>query len=320
MTAKLISLTSPYWRPIGPANMKKYFLISLILFLAPATVSAATLSFRATPAHAGAGDVIRVDVLVQSAIPTNAFSGTVVYTGAALEPVAISDGNSIVSLWITHPAFSTASASVPFAGVVPGGFSGDAGIVFSMLFRARAAGEVNFALLNAEVLRNDGAGGTEPTAATPLTIRIGERALGGYREPPDTVPPEPFFAAAGDDPQLFGGRSYLVFSTVDKGSGVDRYEVAESRVPSFLFPLVPLSWHVAESPYVLADQTLTNTIYIRASDRAGNERLSVYPPKHLFTAYEGSALLAILLTVVLLYGRGWGRRPKKTNDIASTRV
>lgn len=291
--------------------MQKYIPILLFsLLLLPATVSAATVSLHATPAIIGAGDTVRVDVLLDSAIPSNAFSGTISYSGVVLEPVSILDGNSIVSLWITRPTIPVADTRISFAGITPGGFSGTGGTLFSILFRAKAAGVANISVEGIEVLRNDGAGGEEPVTTKQLVLAIGQKSLGGYTEPSDAVPPEAFVAYESSDGELFDGKDYIVFTTVDKGSGVDYYSIAESRVPTFLHWLIPLSWSREESPYVRADQNFTSTIYIKAVDRAGNERLSVFPPRHLFTAYE-VALLGILIGVVLLLRGRWGRRLAK---------
>lgn len=291
-------------------HIHKYIVIISILLALPASAFAATISLRAAPARAGAGDTIRVDVLLDSAIPTNAFSGALSYS-ATLEPVAVSDGNSVINLWITHPIAPAAGMPIAFAGITPGGFSGTGGVLFSVLFRAKVAGTANVALTDVEVLRNDGEGGKEPVTLKPLTLSIGSKPLGGYTEPPDTTPPESFTIYLGNDPQLFGGRNYLVFMAVDKDSGIDHYAVAESRLPPFLHFFFPLSWNITETPYVIADQNLTSTLYIKAVDRAGNERLGIYPPRHLFTAYEMVVLLVILLGVVLFWQRGWGRRFKR---------
>lgn len=292
---------------------KRFNIFCLLFFLAitPSAVSAATISFRATPERVGVGDVVRIDVLLDSTVLVNAFSGSVSYT-AMFELVAVSDGNSLVNLWIARPVLPPRGASIGFAGITPGGFSGDDGILFSVLFRAMAQGAALVSLSDVEVLRNDGAGGVEPTTVRALTLSLVPESLGGYAEPDDTIPPELFEISLGGDVELFDGLAYAVFTSADKGSGIDRYEVAESRVPSFLLRFFPFRWRAATSPYELSDQRLTSAIYVKAVDRAGNERVSVFPPQHLFTQYENIVLLVILIGVVLLLrirrARGWGRR------------
>lgn len=291
-------------------SMKRHIhiIFCAVLMFMPAAVSAATVSFRAFPHDVGTGDIVRVDVLLDSNIPINAFSGTVSYSSAMLEPTAVSDGNSIVNLWVIHPEVPVGGAPLTFTGITPGGFFGDSGLLFSVLFRAKGAGIADISIKDGQMLRNDGTGGKEPLTLKPLSLRIEAKPQGGYKEPADTIPPEPFIVSLGADPQLFDGRRYLVFTAVDKGSGIDHYALAESRVPTFLFWLFPLLWHETISPHVIADQNLTSAVYVKAIDRAGNGRLSVYPPRYFFTVYEKSILLAILIVVVLLYWRGRGRR------------
>lgn len=297
-------------------TIKKYIFIFVTSLLAavPASAAAATILLQATPATIGVGDTVRVDVLLNSAIATNAFSGTLSYSNS-LEPTAISDGNSIISLWITHPSVPTAGTPVTFAGIVPGGFSGDNGVLFSVLFKVVGTGAAQVFLGNdLEVLRDDGKGGREPTSANALVLDISPTSSGGgYVEPVDRTPPEPFTISLASDPQLFGGRYYLVFMAVDKGSGMDHYAVAESRLPAFLSVFFPLTWSTTTSPYMLADQKLTSTVYIKAVDRAGNERLSVFPPRYFFTSYEWGALLVILIGVAFLWKIKRGRRSRKNS-------
>lgn len=289
------------------------FCALLFLVLLPVAASAATVSLKATPERVGAGDTVRVDIILDSATPVNAFSGAVSYSRAMLEPVAVSDGNSLINLWITHPDIPVAAGEpIVFAGITPGGFSGNSGILFSVLFKATVAGAGHVSIEDIEILRNDGVGGEEPVTLRTMALPIAQESLGGYAEPTDAIPPESFTVSLGNDAELFDGRNYIVFISADKDSGVDRYAVAESRMPSFLFRLFPLSWHAATSPYALADQNLTSTVYVKATDRAGNESISVFPQQHLFTPYENVALLVILIVVVLLWHirqkRGRGRR------------
>jgi len=282
-------------------------LTSLFLLL-PMTGSAATLSISVTPAQIGVGDEMLVTVLLDSAIPTNAFSGTLVIPPDILETIGVVDGNSIINMWITRPTVSSDTGTIAFAGITPGGFSGNDGTLFSVLVRAKMSGTARLSLKDSVLLRNDGEGGEELVVAQPYTISVKNTALGGYIEPEDVTAPEPFTAHQGVDPELFDGQAYLAFTAVDKGSGIDQYVLTETRLPAFLLQFFPLRWATVSSPYVLGDQHLTSTIYIKALDRAGNERLSVFPPQHLLTVYEKYLVVGILLIVVLLWQIGWGRR------------
>jgi len=284
-------------------NMQKQIFLSIasILLVMPASASAATISFRAAPATVGVGDEVRVDVLLDSAVAVNAFTGTLSYPSSILEPSAVSDGNSLINLWLTHPTVN-AGSPISFVGITPGGFSGNGGILFTVLFRAKSAGTANISIENnIEILRNDGAGGNEAVTLKPITIFVQSKSSGGYKEPADITPPEPFNAYLSTNLGTSSEQNTVVFMTVDKGSGIDHYLAAESRWPSFILGIFPLSWEEAASPFTLNDQNLTSTVYIKAVDRAGNDRISVFPRTHLFTAYEEVIILVILIAGVLLF-------------------
>ena len=56
---------------------------------------------------------------------------------------------------------------------------------------------------------------------------------------------------------------FLIFSTTDKQTGIDCYEIKEGEK----------DWKKEKSPYLLEDQTLRSIIKVRAVDKAGNERI-----------------------------------------------
>jgi hypothetical protein len=87
----------------------------------------------------------------------------------------------------------------------------------------------------------------------------------------------------------------LVFSTQDKGSGIDYYEVKEES-QFLLFRLLPSKWHRAESPYLLRDQSLSSRIYVKAVDRAGNKQFAELLPKRLIHWYEDYSFWFIIVS------------------------
>ena len=91
-----------------------------------------------------------------------------------------------------------------------------------------------------------------------------------FRSMVDATSPEKFQAEIGQDPSVFEGKYFLGFSTTDKTSGVDYYEVKEGKG----------DFKKAQIPYLLEDQTLRSKIVVRAVDKAGNEQISeILPPK-----------------------------------------
>ncbi|KKW43817.1 MAG: hypothetical protein UY97_C0009G0004 [Parcubacteria group bacterium GW2011_GWB1_57_6] len=260
--------------------MKKlmYTIVPFALLALPLAAVAATLSLSADPTHPGVGKLVEITVSIRSDTPVNAFSGTLRFPSDLLAPVAVDDGNSIISMWITHPTLD--NGTVAFAGATPGGFSGDSKKLFSVIFNTAAIGDTRLVLADIRVLQNDGEGTNEQATAPPLLLTVAANATSTYTEPVDTFPPEPFIASLGSDQETFGGLSYVVFSAVDKGSGIDHYEVAETRLPW------PSSWERAESPFLIRDQYLTSGVSVKAVDRAGNARISVVHRTNLLRPRE----------------------------------
>jgi hypothetical protein len=241
--------------------MKKIILLFLLL---PGVASAATLRLVEEPLSPGAGDTVEVRVLLDSDAPVNAFSGALRYP-EGWDLTGISDGGSIVSAWVERPEIR--NGTIEFAGVTAGGFAGRSGALFSVQLKARA-GTARFALEGLTVLRNDGAGTPEPTEAAPLLFTVSSTPAASFKEPIDADPPEPFSAYAVDLEEAHA----LAYAAVDKGSGIDHYEVSESRAPAWL---IAPHWIEAASPYVLKDQYRSSDVYIKAVDRAGNTRITV---------------------------------------------
>lgn len=276
-------------------RLSRVVILSLILSC-PMAASAATVSLHAQPTPVGVGGLVQVTLSLDSAVSVNAFSGILNFPSNLLIPVSVSDGSSIVSIWITHPA--TTTKNIAFAGITPGGFSGRGGTLFKVLFRTTAAVDATLSLTNVQILRNDGAGTNEPVTLVPVTISIAQESSATFVEAPDKAPPEPFVAYLGRSPQLFKNEYYLAFTAVDKNSGIDHYEVAETRWPLWLVTPV---WRRVDSPYVIHDQYLTSDIFIKAFDRAGNERTSLFSRRNLIRPNEW-LVLYIMLLVLAAFG------------------
>jgi hypothetical protein len=81
-----------------------------------------TLSFILL-SPAAAGVPARVAVMAQAPVAINALQASVTLpAGAAVSN--ISSQNSGISYWLTEPIVDAQSNSIPFAGVIPGGLSG----------------------------------------------------------------------------------------------------------------------------------------------------------------------------------------------------
>lgn len=201
-----------------------------------------------------------------------------------LELREVRDGASIIPFWLERP--SAAGSRVAFSGIVPGGYSGTQGFLFSFVVRSQRLGKITVDAENVRMLRNDAEGSSLNVKVAPLVLHIVERAASAeFSAPLDADPPEEFVPEISRDPDLFGGKRFLVFAAQDKGSGIDRYEVREGERP----------FAVAQSPYLLGNQNLNEEIAVRAVDRSGNERLAVIPARGFRPGLETLALSGILL-------------------------
>lgn len=314
MTVKLTSWILVLWPSTGQVNHTNYMKHSSYTFLALLTIASGLLfaspvfaaSFRFEPRYEGEGrNTLIVDVVAATeAEPVNTFAGEIV-----IPPVAtlkdVRDGNSAINFWLEKPTFS-GGGTISFSGIVPGGYRGDRGFLFSLVLEPGAVGSGEVRFTNASMLLNDGAGTRLDVSTEPVRVSVQSSTFtspeGDSTIPvPDTEIPEDFKPEIGRDPALFDNRWFVAFSTQDKDSGLDRYELQESARSS----PTEGGWKVAVSPALLEDQTLRSYIHIKAVDKEGNERVAtVFPatPKIWYTKVSTIAVfaaLALLLVIIL---------------------
>jgi hypothetical protein len=270
--AQLISAISASWRTIGRDNMKKYIFIASIgiaVLCGPFSAYAAALKLVAN-GPAVVGQPFRVDVVLDTQGDTlNAVQATIHYPANLVSVENVDDGNSIINFWVTPPAVSS-SEEISFAGIVPGGFSGHSGPITSLIFNPLVPGAASISIATATVFRNDGQGTAVPVSLSNLSFGVSLPASGTPPVAPvnSLITPNSFTPEIAKDPNIFDGNYFLVFSTIDKGTGIDHYEVLE--VPTGAGTEPAGTWVVAQSPYLLRDQSLSSNIYVRAVDHAGN--------------------------------------------------
>ncbi len=285
------------------------FFISILLAVSPVFLAhAATLSIDPATGDFGPGDTfvltVRLDLALDECV--NAANIALNYPSDWMKASAVSKGESLLTLWPEEPLVLHEKGTVSFSGGIPAGYcgrvEGDPGktnilgkIVFSipgnMIGGKTATGSTPLELSfspDSEVLANDGFG-----TPVPLALRGGAyvRTLtssGKGNEWLDIVhgddlPPDIFTAALITDPKTFQGKYFIVFSTVDKQSGVHHYEVQEDDPARFGMVRGKAGeqalFITATSPYVLRDQELGSRIIIRAIDHAGNVQETILPPK-----------------------------------------
>ena len=277
-----------------------FFSFSLLIFiLIPAKpVIAAEFFFKAEREEIGIGDEVRIDLLFSSNENINAFEGKLTFSSNLFDLKDIQEGNTIINLWIERP--QAIENQIIFSGITPGGFKGENGLIFSVFFRAKKAGTAVLNIDQAAALLHDGIGTEAELSVTDFNLLIKEdvevipvdRAI-------DTTPPEPFFPQVARDPNLFDGKWFLVFATQDKDSGIDYYAVHESRQKKDVARISVKNWTEAESPYLLKDQELRSYIFVKAVDKAGNERIAVVQPEYPLSWYEIWWIWGIIIIVIL---------------------
>jgi hypothetical protein len=216
----------------------------------------------------------------------NTVEVNLVYDKDILEAIDFSRGDSILTLWVKPLEINQESGLISFSGGIPGGYCGilpgepgKPDLLGKIIFQAKEVNGGQFAarvefLDTSQVLLNDGFGTpakltTKGAIFTILTEKL-EVPKDEWQEElkKDIIPPEPFEIEIQQDPSIFEGKYFIIFSTTDKQTGIDYYEVKEGKK----------DWGKRDSPYLLEDQELKSIIKVRAVDKAGNERIAEYLP------------------------------------------
>jgi len=302
-------------------KLKILFLLSALFFLfSLQTANAAQLNFVSQTQEIGIGQQFQVDLMLDTEEEIiNAIEGEIAFPKELLEIKEIRDGDSIINLWIERPSIKSTDR-VFFSGIIPTGFSGvlspyyegyHAGKILSFIFISKSEGEGTVDLKNGKVLLHDGLGTPADVKIFNFQFSISKSVSGfEFQVPEDTDLPEEFKPEVAQNPDIFEGKYFLVFATQDKGSGIERYEIQETRNK-----IQEKNWKEAESPYVLKDQNLKSYIYVKAVDKVGNERIAVVEPRYPLKWYENSLILGIIiLGLIILYIIGkilWKIKSKK---------
>jgi len=273
----------------------KILLITCLLSLVAVPALAAEIRVDGKNQKIKTGEQFTATIFINTEESINALEGQLAFPADLLELVEIQSGNSIVSFWIDKPKVE--ADKISFSGIIPGGFTGENGSILSMLFQAKKPGDGSIAIRSIKVLKNDGAGTPAEVTISDFQFSIVEGVPAVVRKKEkDREPPETFRPEIAKDESLFDGKWFLVFATQDKASGIDHYEVKESRQRIFtLFQ----KWVPAESPYILQDQELRSFVFVRAVDKASNKRIIQITPRNALLWYENYENWIIIIIGVL---------------------
>ncbi len=149
---------------------------------------AATMYLAPSEKSVSVGETFSVGIYVSSPDQAmNAVSGVINVPSDKLEIVGLSKGGSIINLWVQEPSYSAGAGRANFEGVVLNpGYTGSAGNVITLTFRAKAPGSAIVSFSSAALLANDGLG-------TNILKGLGSATyvIGGEAPPPEEPPEEP---------------------------------------------------------------------------------------------------------------------------------
>jgi hypothetical protein len=261
------------------------------------------------------------------------------------QPIDVSIGRSIFSVWVETPTINKDDRTITFAGGIPNGYCGRVegdprltNILVDLVFRSPgtiigASSEdvayVDFAP-GTRALLNDGLGTEASLRTLGATINLDRNPGSGIVDEwrasvqDDNLPPEEFTVELVKGGAESGGRYYIVFSTIDKQTGISHYEVMEEPVTElgrFNWGAVGVPWLRATSPYLLKDQSLNSIIRVKAIDKAGNEYIATLVPDESLQSISRQTIitytvyglgLILILGLILLSGRYLIRRRRLT--------
>lgn len=228
----------------------------------------------------------------------NAVKGEILFPDELVDFTRVSSDNGIVSTWI-DPVVQNGNA-VNYSGIIFNGFDTVVdpvtqekknGTVLRIYFKAKKEGSGIVQVIDSTVYKNDGKGTPiklkDETAVFVISASVNKMFPD---ETVDTIPPEHFTPRVSSSLDVYNGKYFLMFSTIDKGSGIDHYEVKEGNA----------DWVEASSPYLLTNESLLQKIQVKAVDRAGNVQIEdVKQSEARFYLYICIFIFLILATYFL---------------------
>ncbi|MFH1714446.1 MAG: hypothetical protein ABH831_02550 [Candidatus Nealsonbacteria bacterium] len=261
--------------------MKKIiFILIFNLLIIPAIAKGAILYLDPDSANYYEGDTFIVKLKIETEGECiNVVDLKLNFPKDVLEAVGFSEADSILSVWLKRPEIRQDQGLISLTGGIPGGFCGkllgelgEVNLLGKAAFKVKHQ-DVRTVSLNfseSHVLLNDGVGTEAPLELKGAVLSV---LSGIVKEPKeewqaelkaDVFPPEVVRIEVSREDSLFDGKYFIVFSSTDKQTGIDHFEVKEGILP----------WKTAVSPYLLENQGLQSIIRVKAVDRAGNERIS----------------------------------------------
>lgn len=322
------------------------FFSVLLLCILPSAASAASLYIDPAMSELLRGEsitmAVRLDTQESVNECVNAVDAVITYP-ANIEPVDVSIGESIFSMWVERPTINKTDRTITFAGGIPNGYCGRVNgdprltnVLTEIIFRSPGfvvggsqsdsnVARIEFSSESAAYL-NDGRGTKANLTTYGANITLNSAGGSGQNNQwrdkvnSDNIPPEKFSILL--EKRDISNDYYVVFNTSDKQTGIDVYQIMEeplTQFGSFQWGRADAPWVDVQSPYTLQDQSLNSIIRVRAIDKAGNEYIAtLIPDESLRTLSDVQVLTYVLaatgfalLVVVSVVGSVLIRRRNK---------
>lgn len=325
-------------------TVKALLYIPILMYLVfPAYSFAARVYLDPIIKEVSYGDTFIVNIRIDNEGEcVNAADVVIEYDKNRISAVDFSRGESLLTLWTESPVIDHTQGVVSFSGGTPGGYCGrivgDPGlsnllgkIVFSTTGNQVSSNpgditEIVVSGTSTKILLNDGLGTPAELETSGAFITLLEEADFVTNEwvdeiSQDELPPEPFDVRVHSDPNIENGQYFIVFTTVDKQSGIDHFEVFESSIDTPGYEVgstKPAQWRTVsnnEQYYVLRDQTLSSKVIVKAVDKANNEQIAELNTQDVssirtfglietaFIATTAVGLLILLLGIIMFFRR-----------------
>lgn len=294
-----------------------FFILYSLLFFIPKTLAAELyLETSKNEYYLNETFIIDVSIDVYNNESINAVEVYLKFPNNILEVKDFSTGNSILT-FIENPKINQEQGLISFTGIIPGGYSGripgDPGksnLLGKIIFYSISEGSVEIVFQNnSQALLGDGKGTLAKLSTGGIIIEVQppqeiEPLKDEWQEQlvKDKIPPEDF------KPEIvkINNKYYLAFTTKDKNSGIDHYDVLEKPQAKSLLRSIIAKWVKANSPYLLKDQSLSSNIEVRAVDKAGNERIVKLQDTYFLSWYNYCIWIIIILVILsYLYFKLW---------------
>lgn len=268
-------------------KIQKIIIISFVLFAFTHNVYASVLSINTDKNEIQTGGLANIVIKLDTENKSiNTVEGDLIYDKNLLKVEQINIGNSFVSFWVEKPSVIN-EGKIHFSGIVPGGIATSSGDIFTVIFRGSRVGKASISLANMNLFLNDGVGTKDEVSVNNTNLIITQNTTKNEEQitKNDTTPPKIFTIERTRNIYVYDNKWYLAYSTQDKESGVDYYEVCEFTRRNCI---------KADSPYLLKYQTPFYRVIVRAYDIDGNRQDIVLTSGWLVT-------IIVLLIVGFVY-------------------